>query len=194
MKNHSLIEAEDSVFIVIDVQDNFTEKLESAQTESLLERVCWLTGVATWLSIPILVTVEDMDRAGGPSPKLKQMLAPNVPIFNKMIFGLGEQPDISAKVANTGRKTIVLVGLETDVCIAQSALSLMSHGYRVAVVTDATASPGDAHLIGLARMRDAGAILTNTKGLFYEWMRTVERSRRFELECPDLKPPTGLVL
>ena len=94
-----------------------------------------------------------------------------------MIFGLGEQPDILAEVAKTGRKTIVLVGLETDVCVTHSALSLMSRGYRVAIVTDATASPGDAHLAGLARMRDAGAILTNTKGLFYEWMRTVERSR-----------------
>jgi len=194
MKNHSLIQAEDSVLIVIDVQDNFTEKLEATQSESLLDRVCWLTGVATWLGVPMIVTVEDMDHAAGPSAKLKQMLAPTVPTFNKMIFGLGDQPDILAEVAKTGRKTIVLVGLETDVCVTQSALSLMSRGYRVAIITDATASPGDGHLAGLARMRDAVAILTNTKGLFYEWMRTVERSRRFEMECANLKLPTGLVL
>ena len=51
----------------------------------------------------MIVTVEDMDHAAGPSAKLKQMLAPNVPTFNKMIFGLGEQPDILAEVAKTGR-------------------------------------------------------------------------------------------
>jgi hypothetical protein len=52
------------------------------------------------------------------------------------------------------------------------------------VISDATCSPGESHAAGLARLRDAGAVITDTKGLFYEWMRTVERSRRFDQEHP----------
>jgi nicotinamidase-related amidase len=192
--NLGLIEADDSIFIAVDVQNNFTRKLEAAQSHSLLERICWLVGVANWLRIPIIVTVEDMKLAGGPSPELQKALTPQVSIIDKMVFGLADQPDILTEIQRAGRKTTVLVGLETDVCVLQSALGLMSRGYRVAVVSDATCSPGESHAVGLARMRDAGVIITNTKGLFYEWMRTVERARRFEIECGTLKLPGGLVL
>jgi nicotinamidase-related amidase len=190
----ALLQAEDSALIVIDVQDNFTCKLEAEQSQRLLERVAWLIGVAQWLKIPVLVTVEDLPRAGGPSPEVVQALPPNTPIFNKMIFSLAHQPDILAAVERLQRRTLVLVGLETDVCVMQSALGLLERGYRVAVITDATGSPGAAHASGLARMPAAGVLMTDTKGLFYEWVRTVEASRCFEAECAHLGVPSGLVL
>src|SRR5262245_23625189 len=96
--NHSLIEADDSVFIVIDVQDHFLAKLEKTQSQSVIERICWLAGVANWLGIPIIATAEDIDRTGPASNELKQALGPNVPIRNKMIFGLADQSDLLADV------------------------------------------------------------------------------------------------
>jgi nicotinamidase-related amidase len=194
MTDHLLIESEDSVLIIIDVQESFTTKLNAAQSQSLLERVSWLMEVAKWLGLPIIVTVEDLKQAGGPSASVQQALTRDIRLFDKMVFSLAGQPDILEEVERTGRKTVVLAGLETDVCVAQSALDLMSRGYRVAIVTDATASPGEAHSAGLSRMKDAGATLLSTKGLFYEWMRTVERSRRFEKECAHLKTPSGIAL
>jgi nicotinamidase-related amidase len=194
MQRCGLIDADDSVLLVVDVQDNFICKLEPTSRRALLERVCWLVGVARWLDIPILVTVEDLEAVGGPSPQVSEVLPPGTPVLNKMVFGLADQPDILAHVAQTGRRTAVLVGLETDVCIMQSALSLLAHGFFPVVVSDASGSPGDAHAAGLARLRDAGVLVTHTKGLFYEWMRTVERSRRFEVECVSLQAPVGLTL
>jgi hypothetical protein len=194
MTNHQLIDVDDSLCIVIDVQSNFTVKLEATPSQMFLERVCWLIGVANWCRVPLIVTVEDMGKAGGPSPEVQRALPPHTPIFNKMIFNLADQADILAEVVQTGRQTAVLVGLETDVCIMQSALGLMSRGYRAVVIADATCSPGEAHAAGLARLRDAGVLITDTKGLFYEWLRTVERTRRFAAECPSLQLPTGLVL
>ena len=194
MTNHQLIDVDDSLFIVIDVQSNFTAKLEARQSRMFLERVCWLIGVAHWCGVPLIVTVEDMAQAGGPAPEVQRVLPPDTPIFNKMTFNLADQADILAAIVRTGRQTAVLVGLETDVCIMQSALGLMAHGYRAVVIADATCSPGEAHAAGLARLRAAGVLITDTKGLFYEWLRTVERSRRFAAECPSLELPTGLVL
>ena len=194
MADHSLIDVDDSVLIVVDVQSNFTAKLGPDQIQPLLERICWLSRVAAWCQAPQIVTIEDLPKAGGPAPELARGLAPGIPIFNKMVFGLADQPDILEAVERTGRKTAVLTGLETDVCIMQSALGLQARGYRVAVISDATCSPGESHTAGLGRLRGAGVTITDTKGLFYEWMRTVERSRRFDQENAELNVPVGLVL
>jgi len=194
MADLSLIDVDDSVFIIVDVQDNFTSKLAPEQVQTLLERMCWLARVAAWCRVPLIVTVEDMAKGDSLAPELAASLAPDVPIFDKLTFGLADQPDILESVESTGRKTMVLVGLETDVCVMQSALGLQARSYRPVVISDATCSPGDSHAAGLARLRDAGVLITDTKGLFYEWMRTLERTRRFGRENPSLKTPAGLIL
>jgi nicotinamidase-related amidase len=102
--------------------------------------------------------------------------------------------DGGANVEGTGRRTTVLVGLETDVCVAQSALGLLERGYRVVAVADATGSPGTAHAAGLARMRDAGVIIVETKNLYYEWLRTVERVGQFRRANAHVKVPEGMRL
>jgi nicotinamidase-related amidase len=121
--------------------------------------------------------------------------AEGTPIYNKLIFGLAGDPAILGAVAQTGRRTAILVGLETDVCVAQSALGLLEHSYRVGVVADATGSPGTAHVFGIERMRDAGIAIVSVKGLFYEWVRTVERAERWHAECfGALGAPEGVRL
>lgn len=82
----------------------------------------------------------------------------------------------------------MLVGYETDVCVAQSAVGLLDHGLHVILVEDATFSPGAMHARGLARASSAGASVNHTKGLAYEWVRTVEASRRIIDADPDLNP------
>lgn len=193
MAERLLIDHTDCVLAVIDVQPAFLDKLPDEARRPLVSRICWLIGVATWLGMPIIVTAEDMPHLGGPVPEVARIL-PDTTAANKMIFGLAGDPDILAAVERTTRKTAVLTGLETDVCVAQSALGLLERGYRVVAVADATGSPGTAHHAGLARMRDAGAVVLEVKGLYYEWLRTVERVHRFRAERADLPIPDGLTL
>ncbi len=196
MSAHTLIDRDDSILIVIDAQAAFLDKLPEAERRRLLDYMCWLIGVANWLRIPLIVTAEDLPHVGGIVPEVAQMLpaALKIPIYNKMIFSLADEPDILAVVAHTGRKTAILIGLETDVCVAQSALGLLERGYHVVAVADATGSPEPAHAAGLARMRDAGVIIVNVKNLFFEWIRTVDQMRRFRAECANLAKPEGLRL
>jgi len=175
----ALIDVDHSVLIVIDVQPPFLDKLPREDGQLLRNRICWLIGVADWLHVPLVVTAEDIAREGGVDPQVARALPANVQAHNKMVFDLAADPAILAAVAQSGRKTAVLVGLETDVCVAHSALGLLGHGYQVAVVADATGSPGTAHGFGLERVADAGALIISVKSLFYEWMRTVERARQF---------------
>jgi len=176
---NSLIEAENSCLVAIDVQGAFFDKLAEAEIESLKQRMVWIVHVALKFEIPVIVTAENMEKNGSIIPELAAVLPPDTKIHNKMIFGLAGDADILDAVRKTNRDTAILVGLETDVCVAQSALGLLEHGYQVAVLEDAVGSPGNAHQYGLARMRSAGVLLSNVKSLFYEWLRTVERSRKF---------------
>lgn len=173
---HHLVDVDDCLLVLIDIQDVFLQKCAPDTAQQLVDRVGWLMEVAGSLSVPMLVTAEDLAVCGSMIPSLMALLPANTPVYNKMFFGLAGNPEILKAVDDFGRKTVVLVGLETDVCIAQSAIGLMNHGYQVAVVTDAVASPGEAQQIGLERMRSAGVLLTSTKALYYEWVRGVEKS------------------
>jgi len=150
--------------------------------------MCWVIKVAKWLGVPLIVTAEDLPRTGNVSAEVVEILPLDTKIYNKMTFGLAAQPDILEAVQQTQRKTAVMIGYETDVCVTHSALGLMDLGYRVAVVADATGSPGEAHQIGLERIRGAGGIIVSAKSLYYEWVRTVEKALAFEdsgIETPE---------
>jgi len=177
--NHSLLDAGDSLLIVIDVQDKFLSRLDTASAERVVEYAVWLVKVAHWLEIPILITAEEIPAMGPTTARIREALPVHSPDHDKRVFGLAGQEDIREAVARTCRGTAVLAGLETDVCVAQSALGLAQAGYRVAVVTDACAAPQEGHAAGLERLRNAGIALVSTKGLFYEWVHDLDRCRDF---------------
>ena len=184
--DHTLIDVQDSALVVIDVQAAFLDKLPAADQRTLLDRICWLIRVAACLDVPLVVTAEDIANLGSVHAQVADALPPGTPVYDKMTFGLAAEPEIMAALERTGRKTALLVGLETDVCVAHSAIGLLQAGYRVVAVADATASPGTGHAFGLERMRGAGALVLGFKGLYYEWQRTVERADRFHARHAQL--------
>jgi nicotinamidase-related amidase len=192
---NSLMVMNDSILIVIDVQETFVTKLPLEMRDPLKNRIAWLMDVATRLNIPLVVTAEDIPNCGSVSLEIAKRLPPDIMIFNKMVFGLTAIPDIMAAIEGTGRKTTILVGLETDVCVAHSAIGLLQHGYRVVVVADATGSPGTGHEFGLERMRGAGVLISSVKGIYYEWIRSVARDNEFMKRfAQELGSPDGISL
>ncbi|MGB1251371.1 MAG: isochorismatase family protein [Candidatus Promineifilaceae bacterium] len=193
LPSYALIDPHDSLLIVIDVQTVFLDKLPQTDSDRLLNKICWLINVANWCEIPLVVTAEEHDQFPV-AQQVSNTLPENTPIFNKLTFGLTDQADILAAVAQTGRKTAILVGLETDVCVMHSALGLLEHGYRVAVVTDAVGTPAPNGAIGIGRIQQAGGLIVNTKGVFYEWLRDVETVSRFHQELPHMRAQVGMQL
>ena len=192
---NSLIDVDDSLLVVIDIQDYFLKKIPAEEADLLLNRAGWLIEVARALQVPILATAEEIERLGTLSPALFRMLPPGAQVFNKMAFGLAGVPEILKAVKDSGKKTAVLVGLETDVCVAQSAIGLLQEGFLVVVLADVTYSPGGAHAVGLARIDGAGALVTSLKGLYYEWIRTVEMSNTLaEGLLTRIGAPKGIIL
>ncbi len=168
----SLIDVNDCVLIIIDVQDHFLGKLIPQRAEKLVNRISWLVQVAKMLEVPMVATTEEESRNGRLSTGIAEKLPPRTKILEKDVYGLAYK-NILNEVCKTGRKTAVLVGVETDVCVAHSAIGLIQNGFEVVVLADVTDSPGNAHEFGLDRMRAAGVLVTSLKGMYYEWIRTV---------------------
>ena len=191
-----LLDRADSQLVVVDLQPGFygpdadVDRTAYAVAEA---RAAWLAGVAVALGVPVTVTEEDAERNGPTSNLVLDVLPVGSEPHAKVVFGLADQPDILAAVEAHGRRTVVLVGTETDVCVAQSALGLLDAGWRVVVIRDAVASPGSAQELGLSRMRDAGVELIGTKALAYEWLRTVERASLLDVQLGG-DEPMGITL
>jgi nicotinamidase-related amidase len=191
-----LIERSDSILVVVDAQPSFSgsDADDGRAAGASREVAGWLAGVAAALAVPIVVTEEDPAANGHTDPVIARWFSAGTPVLTKPVFGLAEVPQILAAIEAAGRQTAVIVGAETDVCVAQSAIGLLDRGYRVVVVSDATFSPGAMHVHGLRHVRDAGAELRHAKGVYYEWIRTLEAARRFEHDHPDLTKPPGFRL
>jgi len=167
-----LLDRDDSVLVVVDAQPGFLPP----EAEPALLRMAWLVALARPLGVPIVVTEEEPERNGRTDARVGERLPPEAPVFTKPTFGLAGSPEILEAVRATGRGTVVLVGCETDVCVAQSAIGLRESGFTVVVVEDATFSPGEMHERGLARIAGAGIARNHAKGVTYEWLRTVEEA------------------
>jgi nicotinamidase-related amidase len=192
------LEVSDSVLVVIDAQDGFypptRTDVDHAAKNAALDRVGWVCGLATALDVPIVVTEEDADTNGHTASQVREHLSDSVPVFDKRVFGAADQPDIERAVSATGRPTVVLVGMETDVCVAHTAIGFSERGRRVVVAHDAVFSAGAAHANGLARLKQEGIELLSAKELYYEWLRDLPTVLAFDAEHPALADPPGFAL
>ena len=190
-----LLERDESVLIVIDLQPKFwsdrLDEVDSEAVSNVVARASWLAGTAMALDVPAVLTEEDPARNGPTAVEVLLAVGRRAPVFAKPVFDLAACPDIMAAIAATGRRTAVLCGFETDVCVTQSAVGLMEAGYRVAVAADAVYSPAGAQAFGLARLRDLGVESVHCKGVYYDWVRTLDAALAFEREHPDLAGPPG---
>jgi hypothetical protein len=190
---HTLVDRDDSLLIVVDCQAGFLKKIEPQRRDIVLETMAFLVKVSTRLGIPSIVTVEEPHKHGGTAAELLASLAPGTVEHVKTSFSVTGDPTIKSALMAQPRRTAVLIGLETDVCVLQSALGLTQLGFRALVVADATASTTPEHAFGLDRARAFGIEIIRVKGLVYEWIRNTTMADAL-FGDGSLKPPASVVL
>lgn len=165
------LHAESSVVVLIDVQPSFLSGIFEA--DRVLARSEFVLRVAQLLSVPVLATEQYPSRMGGTHERL-------VPLFGhgavgKMAFSCARSQPFLEALEATGRRQVVLVGIETHICVSQTAHDLLGKGFDVVVGADAvSARTLDRHKIGLKRIRDAGAVVAHTESMAYEWMESAD--------------------
>jgi nicotinamidase-related amidase/catechol 2,3-dioxygenase-like lactoylglutathione lyase family enzyme len=170
-----LVDRADSLLVVVDAQPGFVAAEPAAA--AAVERIAWMAGMARLLGIPAVAVEEGPDREGPTEPRILAALPEGTPVIAKPTFGLAGCTEAVAAIEATGRRTAVLVGFETDVCMMQSAVGLQELGYRAVVLADAAyTSSAREHERGLARMGEAGVERNHCKGLVFEWLRHVDEA------------------
>ncbi|MFF0740271.1 isochorismatase family protein [Streptomyces sp. NPDC004111] len=193
-----LIDRDDSALVIIDVQSNFYPPtrldVDRQRFHDVVRRIAWIAQVADRLNIPVVVTEEDPAAGGHTVPEIREALPAKAVTLPKNAFAVWDNPDIAAALEATGRTTTVLVGIETDICVAHSAIQLHDAGKRVVVVDDAAYSPGPAHERGLRRLTGQGIEMLSAKELFYDWTRTIAYADTFHDTHAELPVPPGVRL
>jgi nicotinamidase-related amidase len=184
-----LVDHTDSVLVVVDTQPGFVNgenDVTQAASERTVERIAWLVGFAGLLDVPVVAVEEEPEKNGSTHERVAERLPPGTSIEVKDAFSLSACPAAIDAIRATGRNTLVVVGYETDVCVAQSAIELHDLGFRVVAPADQSYSASaDEHRRGLERMLHAGIEPNSFKGLVFEWLRTIARADVFWSRAED---------
>ncbi len=176
--NHVFLSnAQECLVVVMDVQQKLTAVMPNGVRERVLARIKALLTMANTLSVPIVVTEQYPKGLGHTEPVLSEQLTGAVPVIEKTSFSAMNAAGFAEHVEQSGRKQIVLVGMETHICILQTALDMQAAGFQVFVVEDAVSSRSRANQYNaLQRLRGAGVIVTNVESVFFEWLGDAGRA------------------
>jgi nicotinamidase-related amidase len=173
---------DDTALLVVDVQ----EKLIPLVPEH--KRLVWnirrLLDGAKALGVPALVTEQYPQGLGGTVAELAQRLPTPAP--SKVAFSCAACAQAMEALAATGAHRVLLAGIESHICVQQTALDLIAAGYRVYLAVDAMgARHAIDHDTALRRLELSGAVLTTTEAALFEWCR--------EAGTPQFKEVSRLV-
>jgi len=158
-----LLQREDALLVVIDVQERLLPHV--AGPEEVVANIVKLLRFARTVGIPVVLT--EQLKLGSTVSEISREL-PGITPISKTEFGCLACEGFAEALRNSGRKALVLVGLEAHICVMQTALQTISE-YTVHVVGDAVSSRSLANRdAALQRMAQAGVVLTSTEMLMYE--------------------------
>jgi len=180
------LEADQCALVVIDIQEKLLPPI--FQKEQLIRNSQLLIRAAGILKIPTLLSTQYAKGLGSTVPEVASLL-PETQAIDKTLFScFGSDVFCSAiKRLPNQRNTLLLCGMETHICVMQTALAALREGYLVHVASDAVSSRAEWNWkIGLDRMRAAGAVISSTEMMIYELMRS-SSSAAFKELLPHLK-------
>lgn len=156
--------------VVVDVQEKLCRAMDAQVLEKLTSNISILLDTAAELGLPVVATEQYVKGLGETVPALKDKLPTKS--LEKMTFSCCGGEGFLETLAANERRQVILVGMETHVCVLQTALELLSNGYIVHLVCDAVMSRRkDNWKIALKTMTAAGAVLTSTESVLFQLLR-----------------------
>lgn len=180
------LEAEQCALILVDIQEKLLPPI--FQKEMVVKNSKLLIRLAGILKIPVLMTTQYAKGLGSTVPEIASLLPETQAIDKQMFSCFGSDVFCSVLKRMPGnRNTVLLCGMESHICVMQTALSALREGYLVHVASDAVSSRTEWNWkIGLERMRAAGAVISSTEMMIYELLRASNAAGFKEL-LPYLK-------
>ncbi|MVW73481.1 isochorismatase family protein [Bordetella sp. 15P40C-2] len=167
-----LLDAADSTVLIVDMQERLMPAIMRAEDSAARARV--LAQGAQLLGVPVLATEHNADALGATISSLQCCVQS---VFHKRHFSAAGEPGFEAWLP-PGRKTILVAGWESHVCVLQTILGLQAAGWRPVLVADAASSRHQFDYdIGMRRIQAAGVPLITTEMALFEWMGSCDHTQ-----------------
>lgn len=173
--------AENSLVLIIDVQERLVGALDK---DIVVSKAVKVAKAAKALGIPVVVTEQYPKGLGNTVPQLKSALAEDTKIIEKTSFNALLEEGMAEKLASYGRKQIVIFGIETHICVHQTAAALLEAGYEVYVIKDACASRNKYEFKqGIDIMQQNGAKISCVEIALFEWLKGAKNPKFKEVQA-----------
>jgi len=160
------VSRDEAVLVLVDMQGSLAEAM--SRRDAVIGTSALLARVAAELRIPVLVTRQYPKGLGDTMEAIREATADSSPV-DKVAFSCLAEPAFRERLEGLGRRTVLLAGMETHICVTQTALGLLAEGYSVFVVADAACSRrASDHDTALERLRVAGVVVTTAESVIYE--------------------------
>lgn len=179
----ALLDTNDSVILLLDHQTGLFQTVKDVSVSELRNNTILLARLATLLKIPVITTASEPKGPNGPlMPEIHQYAPHAVYVGRKGEVNAWDNADFVNAVLATGRKTLIMAGVWTSVCVMFPALDAKAAGYKVYAVMDASGDPSEiASRTTLARFTQAGVVPTSTNAVLSETHRTWARPEAAEI-------------
>lgn len=166
MRHSNIARREDAFLVAIDMQQSFWNLVW--QKDRVLKAVQLLLQCAKPLSLPVIITEQNPGKVGKTMDPVAE-LTTGARLIEKMTFSCCSDPTFMSAVESLKRGTAIVCGIETQVCIMETALDLVQAGYQVHVPADAVTSRGEINwTMALENMRAAGVIITTVDAVLFQ--------------------------
>jgi len=183
------VRRDEAALLVVDIQTRLMPKMDPAAFDALTHNVTRLLAAADLLHLPVAVTEQYPSGLGPTVPVVKEAvgrLGSRAIYVEKTAFSAADEPLLLSFLGN-GRRTLIVVGMETHICVYQTARDLVARGYAVHVPVDAVLSRAAANYrIGLDLVGRAGAVPTSTETVLYDLLGRAG-TKEFRALAPLLK-------
>lgn len=174
-----MFDIKNSVLIVVDVQEKLTNVMH--EKEKLVQEFARLIKGINVLEVPILLTEQNPRGLGVTISEIKTLL-PDLDTIYKMAFSCLGEKEFPKRLKELGRKQVILTGIETHVCVYQTAMDLIDAGYDVQVVAGCVSSRTlENKEIALDKMKRAGIKVTSTEIILFELLKTADSPKFREI-------------
>ncbi|MBZ4200890.1 MAG: isochorismatase family protein [Methylotenera sp.] len=169
----NLLTVDLSQLLIVDVQTRLIDVMPPEAVSACIKNTGILAQAAVLLSVPIILTEQYPKGLGHTPAELLEQLAGVIPV-EKTAFSCVAEAKVKRQLSRD-RSQIVLAGMEAHICILQTAMDLMAAGKQVCVAEDAIISRQPANKANaIARMREAGCMISNTESIVFEWLGKAE--------------------
>ncbi|MDD9823580.1 MAG: isochorismatase family protein [Gammaproteobacteria bacterium] len=170
--NRALCDAAQGCLVLLDIQERLARAMPAKVLSRLQRNAQLLLRAATALQVPVLVTQQYPQGLGPLLPELARMLPEAAPRIDKTRFSCAAVPEFRQALTESQRRQVVIAGMETHICVLQTALELQRDGWTCFVMSDATCSRQRDHYgFALERLRYAGVAVAETESAIFEWLR-----------------------